>query len=363
MDTSCLHHLPQARGTHTNTATTVTARSTPCAAHGKPVVVALRRDCRGVPSPACSPSERHPGAARRTVAYLDLPDDTDPPGTTPTVTATTGFLHAIAAECTARDSVDLVVVGYGPARLAATLFDVATAVFTVHGLPVMHLVRVTGGRYVEHDVHRPEVPLGDPVPFTRTAPDRPARPAVVGADLAAAVAPVTGAAAAAMLTAFEQVRARLDTTAAQSGSPDRAMLRLGRAAVDAAVRRCEQGGTLDDLAAAELIALLRSDEVRDFVYLRTDGSDVWHLRLWLDLTRRAIPGYVAGPACLAGYVAWRTHRPELARLAVHRALSDDPGHALAAILLQLLDESVPPELAELLLAHHRPDSGMEPPMQ
>ncbi|MDG6104024.1 DUF4192 domain-containing protein [Dactylosporangium aurantiacum] len=310
------------------------------------------------------------------VARFDLPAESLAVDPTSDATAEAAqVLHDIAVQGHGLGSVNLVVVGYGDAAPVITMFEVATAVFTVHGLTVMHLFRVTGERYFEH---RPDQPTstGGGTPFT--LPPRPTRTtagappqahcaADPGADTgddtgddtdAEAVLPVTGDAATAMRVAHKRVMARLKAMvlpAPPTGLVERVdttvgedLGRLVHAVVDNAMRTCHAGGTLDDDAAAELIVLLGSDVVLDYAYVKTDNGDGRYLQLWLDLTRRAMPGFVTGPACLAAYLAWRAHQPSLARHCVGRALRDDPGNPFAVLIQQLLDEDIPPHLAHYI---------------
>ncbi|MET7426644.1 DUF4192 domain-containing protein [Dactylosporangium sp. NPDC005555] len=301
------------------------------------------------------------------VARLDLPDPADltdldtTPGAAPTLTQTLDILNMIAAECSDDGSRDVVVVGYGDAEPVQVLFELATTVCTIYDLTVRHLVRVTEDQYVEHDPHLPAAATRAAAPFTPPArtgtPSGTQHPASPGPDLAAAVAPVTGDAAAAMRTAFAEVRSRLRTaildirlrpgTVPPQSTEEavaEALRRLGRTAVDAAAAVSEQGGTLDDDAAAELIVLVGSASVLGIAHQRTATDDDQYLRMWLDLTRRAAPGFVAGPACLAACAAWRTNQPELARVAVTRALDDDP-HGTVAVLAHLLIGTITPDAA------------------
>ncbi|GAB3848686.1 DUF4192 domain-containing protein [Dactylosporangium cerinum] len=284
----------------------------------------------------------------RIVAWLELPTTTGPrQAAPPSADETAAVLHHIAAQCTADDVTDLVVLGYGEQAPVVGLFDLATAVFTVRGLTIMQLVRITGGHYVEHDPQHPNG-TGAPAPFDPhtgpgpAAPDAPRLPEPDRAALAAAVAPqkdTTAAMEAALLAAMARF-----ATADDDAAP------VGRTAVEEAVRVSEQGSVLDDDDAAELLVLLHDGQVRDHALLRTAGDDQRHLQLWLDLTRRAAPGFVAAPACLAAFVAWQSHQPTLARLAVDRALHEDPGNRLGVLIHAALSLGAPPELARRITA-------------
>jgi hypothetical protein len=280
---------------------------------------------------------------------------------------TAAVLHDLAVECAALDVTDLVVLGYGEEPPVLALFDTATAVFTVRGLNIMHLLRVTGACYIEHDRHQPGR-TDDPTPFdpdTRPAlplPNTQHRPAADRATLAAMVAPLDGSAAAAMAAAIQAATDVLDAVTglvppraaapAAAGTADEARRVYGESAVDKAISVTRRGGTIDDAQAAELIVLLRDTKVRDYAATRSDADQPRDLQLWLGLTRRAAPTFAAAPASLAAYAAWRTHQPMLARFAVERALQDDPDYSLAGLLDLVLTVGLPPEAVGDLAAHH-----------
>jgi hypothetical protein len=72
-----------------------------------------------------------------------------------------------------------------------------------------------------------------------------------------------------------------------------------------------------------------------------------HRRLWIDVTRRAQPGYVAAPAALLAFVAWQCGDGALANVALDRALADDPRYSMALLLRQVITAGAPPSLARL----------------
>ena len=76
---------------------------------------------------------------------------------------------------------------------------------------------------------------------------------------------------------------------------------------------------------ARLTVALRDLRVRDDAWARMDpGYSEAHLRLWIDVLRRAQPGYVAAPAALLAFVAWQSGDGALANVALDRALADNP---------------------------------------
>jgi hypothetical protein len=72
-----------------------------------------------------------------------------------------------------------------------------------------------------------------------------------------------------------------------------------------------------------------------------------HRRLWIDVTRRAQPGYVAAPAALLAFVGWQSGDGALANVALDRALADDPRYSMALLLRQVISAGAPPSMARL----------------
>jgi hypothetical protein len=73
---------------------------------------------------------------------------------------------------------------------------------------------------------------------------------------------------------------------------------------------------------AILTVTLRDLHVRDDAWARMDPRyQQAHQRMWIDVVRRACPGYVAPAASLLAFVAWRDGHGVLANLALDRALA------------------------------------------
>jgi hypothetical protein len=103
-----------------------------------------------------------------------------------------------------------------------------------------------------------------------------------------------------------------------------------------------------DFQLARMTVALRDLRVRDDAWARMDPAHVdAHLRLWIDVTRRAQPGYVAAPAALLAFVAWQSGDGALANVALDRALADDPRYSMALLLRQVITAGAPPSLARL----------------
>jgi hypothetical protein len=89
--------------------------------------------------------------------------------------------------------------------------------------------------------------------------------------------------------------------------------------------RCAQVGWLP--------VTLGDPRVRDDALCRMDAAHRRaHLKLWTDLSRLAGLGYAAAPATLLAFTAWQAGNGVLAKVALDRALDDDPGCLMARIL-------------------------------
>lgn len=100
---------------------------------------------------------------------------------------------------------------------------------------------------------------------------------------------------------------------------------------------------LSDDDAARLIVGLEDTVVRDECCEWTDTERVGPAqRLWVQLARRAAPGYDVVPLAMVGWFAWRGGDSTLARIAVDKCLRSDPDYSLARLLEEALDSAVNP---------------------
>jgi hypothetical protein len=115
-------------------------------------------------------------------------------------------------------------------------------------------------------------------------------------------------------------------------------------ALAAAIDRCGPGGPgLSERQRPALTLSLTDTAVRDRALrwlggARHDGAQA----LLLDLTRHAPPPWAATPAVLLAMYAYSRGDGAFARVCADRALSDDPGCVLAAVVHRLLDGGVSP---------------------
>jgi hypothetical protein len=175
------------------------------------------------------------------------------------------------------------------------------------------------------------------------------------AEVAAQVAPLAGADAESMRRATR----RAERQAGQLLGKVRKSARLGAArqmiaaaglnAVGAMIATYRGGGRhATDYQVAWITVALRDLRVRDDAWARMDPAHLdAHRRLWIDVTRRAQPGYVAAPASLLAFVAWQAGDGALANVALDRALADDTRYSMALLLRQVITAGAPPSLARL----------------
>ncbi len=216
-----------------------------------------------------------------------------------------------------------VVVGYGPEALVA---PVATGLCEAAWQAVIDLrefLRVQDGRYWSDVCGNEKCCPAEGVPFDTAAAD-PAEAAALAsvgdrvlasrAALAARVAPLGGIAAESMRQATrraEQHIARLLAKVRKSarlGAARHMIAAEGLAAVGAMITRYRDGGRFTtDYEVARITVALRDLRVRDDAWARMDPShSAAHLRLWIDVVRRAQPGYVAASAALLALAAWQS---------------------------------------------------------
>jgi hypothetical protein len=241
------------------------------------------------------------------------------------------------------------VLGYGPPGQVTPALLALVPALERAGVRVADTIRVTGGRWWSYRCQDTQCcpPEGRSVDDAAAAkavyqgrvalPDRQA--------LVARVSPVTGAGRAEMAAATERARARLTDLAADDLRTLRAgglLRRSGRAAIREAEATYRAGGVPSADEVAWLGVLLVERAVLGYALDRCGGEEEWRIRLWTDVLRRVEPGYVPGPACLLAFAAWRAGEGALARVAIDRALAEDPGHRTAGILDDLLCSGIGP---------------------
>jgi hypothetical protein len=265
--------------------------------------------------------------------------------------------------------VRLVLVGYGPAGRVDPFVTEVRAAFAACDLPVLDALRVADGRYWSLTRREPSG-AGEGVPFavgtSPVAADATLAGLVALPDreaLARRVAPVDGERRVAMERATHRAEVRWGTLL--SGTTDLAevherILAEGLTAVRGAVARYQPPATpgppeptdqptdeptdeLSDEEVAWLGLVLGVTRVRDEAWgLAETGDRHAHRALWTEVVRRAESRYLAAPAALLAFVAWRDGDGPFATVALDLALAADADYSMAHLIGHALATGMPP---------------------
>ena len=255
-----------------------------------------------------------------------------------------------------------IAVGYGPEPLVTPVADALLDAARQAGIDLHDFLRVEDGRYWSYRCADEACCPAAGVPFEAIAHPAAADMVAAGkqvladrAAVAARVAPIGGIAAESMRQATRraeqhvaQLLAKVRRTS-RIGAARHMIAAEGLAAAGGMIARYRGGGRFtSDYEIARITVALRDLRVRDDAWARMDPAHAdAHLRLWIDVTRRAQPGHVAPPAALLAFVAWQSGDGALANVALDRALADDPGYSMALLLRQVISAGAPPSLARL----------------
>jgi hypothetical protein len=291
----------------------------------------------------------------RVTLRFDLPDPPD---------------KALAAEMAAH-AVDViasqrltaaVAVGYGPETLVTPVVTALLGATREAGIELRDFLRVQDGRYWSYRCADVACCPAEGTPFDPSADPAAASMARSGAEvlanraaLAARVAPIGGSAEQSMRQATRRAERHVKQVlgkvrkSSRLGAARHMIATEGLAAVSAMIAAYRDGGRFTtDYQVAWLTVALRDIRVRDDAWARMDPAHrEAHLRMWLDVTRRAQPGSVAAPAALLAFVAWQSGDGALANVALDRSLDDNPGYSMAQLLRQVINAGAPPSMATL----------------
>jgi hypothetical protein len=252
------------------------------------------------------------------------------------------------------------LIGYGPAHLVNPVVARAADSLAAAGLQVHDALRADGGRFWSLFCDDPACcppdgqrydPGSHPAAAQMSAagltahPDREA--------LVRTLQPPAGSAEK-VRRATNVARLRLAEMAAQSEAagerdPQLRIARIGRAAMQRAIRRYRAGGSITGGHELAWLAVLLADlRVRDDAWARMDSArNDAHRRLWTDILKGASADYVPAPAALLAFTAWQSGNGALATVAVERALRADPGYSMALLLSSALEAGLPPSAAKM----------------
>jgi hypothetical protein len=252
------------------------------------------------------------------------------------------------------------LIGYGPDFLVNGVIGCVADTLNVAGVRLADVLRADGGKFwslfCDDPAHCPPEgtaydPGSHPAAAEMSAAGLTAHP-----DREALVRTLQPAAGRSqdILHAVTLARLRLGKIAAQSQAcgepePQLRLARIGRTAVQRAIRLYRAGGSITNPhEIAWLAVLLANLPVRDDAWARMDPahSDD-HLRLWTDVVKGASVDYVPAPAALLAFTAWQAGNGALAAVAVDRALAADPQYSMAQLLSGVLQAGLPPSAARM----------------
>jgi hypothetical protein len=255
-----------------------------------------------------------------------------------------------------------VAVGYGPEELVTPVAAAFRDAAGLAGIALHDILRVEDGRYWSYLCGNEACCPAAGVPFDASAHPASAAMASAGmqvqagrAAVAGRLAPIGGIAAESMRQATRRAERHVTQLlgkvrkSSRLGAARRMIAAEGLAAVGAMIARYRGGGRFaSDYEIARITVALRDLRVRDDAWARMDPAHAEaHLRLWIDVVRRAQPGHVAASAALLAFVAWQSGEGALANVALDRALADDPEYSMALLLRQVISAGAPPALARL----------------
>jgi uncharacterized protein DUF4192 len=285
----------------------------------------------------------------------DLPDPPD------AVLATEIAAHAVGV-VGSQQLTAMVAVGYGTEAQVDPVAGALRYAARKAGIDLQDVLRVEDGRYWSYKCGDEACCPAEGVSFDPDSDSAAAaltltQPPVLAdrAAVAARVAPLGGIAAASMRRATrraEQHARRMLAKVRKSGRLGAARQMIaaeGLNAVGTMIATYRAGGRYaTDYQIAWITVALRDLRVRDDAWARMDPEYLdAHRRLWIDVVRRAQPGYVAPPAALLAFVAWQSGDGALANVALDRALADEPKYSMALLLRQVITAGAPPSLARL----------------
>ncbi|MBM2616945.1 DUF4192 domain-containing protein [Actinoplanes sp. LDG1-06] len=248
---------------------------------------------------------------------------------------------SIAPLVAAQEVEAVTILGYGRPGPVGRTVETLAAGLTRSGVPIREKLRITDGRWWRFGCTDSACcpPSGNPVPTHGSVAAAavyqgqvalPSREALI-----AQVAAVEGELRARTSAATTRICRRYALLFSVNPHPELVLLRAGRLLVIKAETTYASGRSLTAEEIAHLGVVLTSPVVLDEAINRT-RDEPWRIALWTEVTRGVDPFWVPGPACLLSHAAWRQGLGALARVAIDRALRQDPGHRMACTLDRLL---------------------------
>ena len=254
-----------------------------------------------------------------------------------------------------QDCANVMIVGFGPEERVTPMLNALRDAYWEAGVAVLESLRAHEGRYWSYLCDNPSCcppegrsydPGSSAVAATWTINGRVALRD--RAEYEAQIQPATGAVRAAMSqTTFEAQERLIELLGACDDDEQAAaaLLTAGNLAIAEALDRQLHDAALTHDEVAWLTVLLISIQVRDIAWSLIQGSGAvvfQHRALWQDVVHRAEPDLVPAPASLFAFAAWRCGDGGIARLALERALDQDPRYRMAVLLHEAITQGLPP---------------------
>jgi hypothetical protein len=271
---------------------------------------------------------------------LDLADDTEELDRA--IEHTIGILRRRGCET-------VVLIGYGRGDRVSPVIDLAREQVRSSGLWLLDALRVEAGRFWSYLCTEPGCCPAEGTSFDITtsvvAAQATAQGLVALPDRSELERIVNGRPSEPVVRAAEEAEQRLAErfVADPETSGDR-MVTEGLALVRDLIDRAFRGNDPpSDDEVGRLGLLLTHLRVRDEAWVRIDDDHLdEHVAFWADLVRRVPDPYVAAPACLLAFAAWRKGDGALANVALARGLAARPEYSMGNLLHELFISGVPP---------------------
>jgi uncharacterized protein DUF4192 len=290
------------------------------------------------------------GLRRRRAVFqvrLDLPGEDER-------RATADYIGSVVAR---QDVSGALVVGYGAVEPVAAAIDAVSEALEERSIAVLEKLRVADDRYWSYVCTNPDCCSADGTPVdvgsSRVAAEATYFGLTASASreaVAARLAPVDGDEAFESRAAAARAEGRFARLMAAEHADGAAMAVVaGMLAIDEAVERVTDGGSLTADEVAWLALLLVNISVRDYVWDNVGADVATHVNLWTDVLRRCDPSLAAAPGTLLAFAAWRSGEGAISSMALERALTADPNYSMARLLLHAIDGGMSPREYERLM--------------
>lgn len=145
--------------------------------------------------------------------------------------------------------------------------------------------------------------------------------------------------------------------------PGRSVLDVGREELGPILQRALEGRTPNDDEMLRLAVWVSDIEVRDHAWgwIDQERADAM-VALWTHVARHAPSPLELGPLCLAALAAYLRGNGAQALVAAERAAALDPHYTLATLVIDCLQNAVPPEAMAHVARqlHHDQEHGLPP---